>query len=478
MPLGLLSLTLLFPQEPLAPESLYKKVLPSVATLLVEQTDGSRSSGTAFLARKEGCAVTALHVLKNAKRVVAKFSDGEEYDVSGWIDSDPKRDVALIRIKVVDRPLLEFAGADPEIGSKAYVIGAPQGLEFSLSDGLVSQVRTLEGQKQFQFTCPASPGNSGGPLVDSKGAVLGVVSWQRTNGQNLNFAVAGSYARALDDSLPTKSWTEGVPSSTLLSNPVASAKVKKAADALEALHRLAVYIQHETEWVMADTERHMISSHFREEILGLAKQADAINATVEDPGDWDGQLIEILKYALFTCSALDKNIFFDEDVARFVAVYRSTEIPAGFKEALDKPENATLKAAISTRIYTKLFASPYQKGWKPHQTGRVSRKRFVPGLSLLARLALDVDSTGYVFGLLVDADNPRRIFATHGGFPGKGLNAIREGDEVVSVEGEPVASIEEMKSKLIALAKPTKVIFRRKGKETTLTLDVRSYLDK
>lgn len=184
-----LALTLLVAaaQEPSAAE-LYKTALPSVMTLTVSLAEGE-VTGTAFLSIKDGVAVTSWHVVEGARRVTARFSSGEEFAVSGLIDKDERRDVALIRVKVADRPLLPFASADPEVGVKAYAIGAPRDFDFSISDGLISQVRQVDGFKQYQFTCPASPGNSGGPLLNAKGQVLGVVAWQRRDAQNLSFAI-------------------------------------------------------------------------------------------------------------------------------------------------------------------------------------------------------------------------------------------------------------------------------------------------
>ena len=190
----------------LKPEQLYKKVLPSVMTLTVQKADGTTATGTGFLAIKEGMAVTAWHVVKDATRATAKFSDGEEFEVSGLVDNDGKRDVALVRVKEFGRPLLLLATAAPEVGTKAYAVGAPEGLEFSLSDGLVSQTQKDGGVTLYQFSCPVSPGNSGGPLVNAGGEVIGVVSRQMRAGQNLNFAMPAAYALALDATLPTRTW--------------------------------------------------------------------------------------------------------------------------------------------------------------------------------------------------------------------------------------------------------------------------------
>lgn len=189
--------------EELKSEDVYKKVSTSIMTLKVLNRSGSVVIGSAFISIKDGVAVTSWHVVKNAKYVVATFSDGQEFDVSGLIDKDIKRDVALIRVKAFERPLLRMTTTDPSVGEKAYVIGSPLGLDFTISEGLISQIRTVEGMKFYQFSCAASPGNSGGPIVNSSGEVLGVVTFQFKEGQNLNFAVPSIYALGLDSSLPT-----------------------------------------------------------------------------------------------------------------------------------------------------------------------------------------------------------------------------------------------------------------------------------
>lgn len=186
--------------------ALYKRVLPSIATLSVVHKDGKSSLGTGFLAYKPGLMVTAWHVIENAKTVTAKFSDGEEFECTGIVDKDVNRDIAVIRVKAVGKPLLAVADEKPDVGSKAFVVGAPRGLDFSISDGIVSQVDTIEGKKVIQYTCPSSPGNSGGPLLDSTGKVRGVVSFLLRDSQNLNFAVPVSYVSGLDLSLATVPW--------------------------------------------------------------------------------------------------------------------------------------------------------------------------------------------------------------------------------------------------------------------------------
>jgi len=163
--------------QELKSEDIYKQSINSIVTLKVEKKGGSKVQGTAFFAIKDGMAVTAWHVVRDAVSVKAKFASGEEFDVSGLVDNDPARDLAIVRVKTFGTPLLPI-GSTPSVGQKAYVVGAPLGLEFTISDGLLSQIQVMDGTKAYQFSCPASPGNSGGPLLNAKGEIIGVVSFQ------------------------------------------------------------------------------------------------------------------------------------------------------------------------------------------------------------------------------------------------------------------------------------------------------------
>ena len=187
-------------------ETLYNEVLPSVATLAVDRGDGTGMTGTGFLAYENGLIVTAWHVVEGAQSVNAKFADGEVVTCSGLVAKDEEQDIAIIKVGNSSRRLLGTENTRPAIGSKAFIVGAPKGREFSFSDGTVSQNESTlinrngvpSRRETIQYNCPSSPGNSGGPLFDANGAVRGIVSFGLTEGQNLNFAIPISLASKLE----------------------------------------------------------------------------------------------------------------------------------------------------------------------------------------------------------------------------------------------------------------------------------------
>ena len=190
----------------LRPEEIYTRVAPSVMTLEIETRDKGICIGTAFLALREGIAVTAWHLVQDARKVSIRFSDSETSAATALVDFDEEKDIALLRVPVTRRPLQLICTNIPLVGSRAYALGAPRGFEFSLTDGLVSQVRVMEGFRQYQVSCPISPGNSGGPVLNERGEVLGIVAWSVKEAQNLNFATPAACLLDLDCARPSIEW--------------------------------------------------------------------------------------------------------------------------------------------------------------------------------------------------------------------------------------------------------------------------------
>ena len=193
----------------LTPEKLYKKLLPSVMTLEVETESGERFIGSAVLAVRDDAALTAWHVVADARSVWAVFADGQRVKVIGCIDYDGLRDLALLKLeKRLPHRQAALCPAPQSVAARAYVIGAPKGFDFSISDGLISQIRSVDGFLQYQLSCPISPGNSGSPVLNHRGEVIGIASWTKADAQNVSFAIPTQEIIRLNPSKRPATWEQ------------------------------------------------------------------------------------------------------------------------------------------------------------------------------------------------------------------------------------------------------------------------------
>jgi serine protease Do len=190
----------------LKPEDLYSAVLPSIITLDVENVAGQHFIGTGFLAVGDGLAVTAWHVVHDARGVRARYSDGQEVMVSGLVDKNEQLDTAIIKLDGPARPKIKLSPAAPRIGSRIYVMGSPRGFDFSIGEGLISQVRTLDNVRYYQLSCPISPGDSGGPVLNECGEAIGLVSWRKADAENVGFAVPCAAIVGMDAAHAPVAW--------------------------------------------------------------------------------------------------------------------------------------------------------------------------------------------------------------------------------------------------------------------------------
>jgi S1-C subfamily serine protease len=177
--------------------ALVKRVKPTVVAIATYDAAGEplmTGSGN-FL--RAGQIVTNLHVVRGAARAEIKTLDGKGkvFQVNGTVAVDEEGDLALLS---VDMPLERakttvLASELPDEGEPIFVIGNPLKLEGSVSDGIVSAVREVPNSYRIiQITAPISHGNSGSPVFNLRGQVLGVVTVKVTNGQNINLAIAAA----------------------------------------------------------------------------------------------------------------------------------------------------------------------------------------------------------------------------------------------------------------------------------------------
>lgn len=182
---------------------IYRMAGPSVVLIEVYGEDGKVSgAGSGFLVSADGRILTNFHVIVHSRRATVTLTNQDAYDSVGVIDVDKRKDIALLKIKAVNLPYLKLGhSATVQVGDKLYTLGNPLGVfQNTLSEGLLSGIRQMDGYKMFQLSAPISHGSSGSPVFGSQGDVIGIVESTLSEGQNLNFAIPIDYAVGMLDS--------------------------------------------------------------------------------------------------------------------------------------------------------------------------------------------------------------------------------------------------------------------------------------
>jgi len=169
----------------------------AVVSLEVGSQRGPAGAGSGFVVTPDGYVMTNSHVIHGARHIKVRMPSGEiaEGQVMG---DDPATDLALVRAELGSVTHLPVDGSlSPRVGQLAVAIGNPLGFESTVSTGVVSALgRSLRGRSNrlidgvIQHTAPLNPGNSGGPLLDTAGRVIGVNTAIIARSQNLGFAIA------------------------------------------------------------------------------------------------------------------------------------------------------------------------------------------------------------------------------------------------------------------------------------------------
>ena len=173
---------------------------PGVCTLNIYDRQGNPTGqGSCFILGRDGLATTNFHVLEEAYRAEATLGDGRLFHVLRIQGFDQEQDLIVFQLGREIGALVEWpkdlfaltlgASTTVSIGDRIATIGSPEGIPNTVSDGISSAIRKDEVPPIMQITAPISSGSSGSPVFDLHGRVIGIVSSQVRDGQNLNFAI-------------------------------------------------------------------------------------------------------------------------------------------------------------------------------------------------------------------------------------------------------------------------------------------------
>lgn len=197
--------------EPDQVRKLTELAKPSLVTVRQMGRDGVRSgTGSGFIISEDGLVVTNLHVIGEGRSIEVELFDGTVCEVTEVFASDRHYDLAVLRINPGEKAIqsLKIGDSDKiQQGDLIVGFGAPQGLALSVVPGAISAIRKLEpgfaGEGEtpefpmLQLAMPIEQGNSGGPVINLEGEVLGIVTLRHRVTENLGFAVPGNDLKSL-----------------------------------------------------------------------------------------------------------------------------------------------------------------------------------------------------------------------------------------------------------------------------------------
>ncbi len=161
------------------------KIRDSVVTVTV-----GKNIGSGFIVNAEGDILTSQHLVGASQQALVKLANGDELPAK-VTRTDAARDLALLKVERTHLPAVIFASSDKlKQGEEVAAIGAPLGLSESLTKGAISATsRTIEGRTYLQIDAALNEGNSGGPIINQNGYVVGVATKAAEKAQNVGFAI-------------------------------------------------------------------------------------------------------------------------------------------------------------------------------------------------------------------------------------------------------------------------------------------------
>jgi len=180
---------------------LVNEIRPAVVTVIVYDINQEVANiGSGFFIDKYGHLITNYHVLDGQYTAEVRTAEGKTFPIKLVVADNKATDLVKVLVDIPRRKFKWVKTTDrlPSIAEQILVVGSPMGLEQTVSEGIVSSIREIPAVGEFfQMSAPISPGSSGSPVVNLKGQVVGIATFQMVRGQNLNFAVSAKSVRKL-----------------------------------------------------------------------------------------------------------------------------------------------------------------------------------------------------------------------------------------------------------------------------------------
>jgi len=186
----------------LGSEELFSRLAPSIARINVRDQDGRNIAVGSGVVIDKSTVITNCHVALAGPRLFVTLH-GRMHEARLNV-SDKSHDLCSLDLPIATAIPVAIGSSDSvRTGQKVIALGAPHGLDLTISEGIVSSVRRLPVGNLIQTTAPVSPGSSGGGLFDARGTLVGVVTFQFIQGQNLNFAAPAEWIGSMRNSTGT-----------------------------------------------------------------------------------------------------------------------------------------------------------------------------------------------------------------------------------------------------------------------------------
>lgn len=178
--------------QTLTADQVYSKTNKAIVTIYTfDNNDNPISQGSGVVLNQKGWVVTNYHVYKGASKLVVKHGN-KIIAYSSIISSDAEKDILILKIADHSFSSIPIGNSDLlKVGQKIYAIGSPKGFENTISEGIISGLRSNKEktEKFIQISAAISPGSSGGAVINTKGELIAITTLTVTKGQNLNFAI-------------------------------------------------------------------------------------------------------------------------------------------------------------------------------------------------------------------------------------------------------------------------------------------------